>query len=406
MGFKERFAAIPWRFIDNVKDASAVVVYVTAQRYADPMTGVFNLTVAALAGRCDLGIDTTKRALKTLADSGWAALEGPPGGQRWRIIPPLNETIGVGSKTPPPPGGADQLGLLASGPQALAMPMAITNPKAQDEDPEDQKDLIATDEERIKAGQYDDPRNRSGIQTAIARVLRAAWIRDVVVGWAGAEPPEVGEAADINVLVQHLKAGATPSGVLNAWKAVPKHAWLAKTKDEGSPCYGLRALLQTRGGLLYEELRGIAKRLVVEDKAAIEARADIEFDEEVTAILPAFQSASTIDADDDPRNGKWVHGHSYRIRGLAPMPMIPIPVPNDDADSEVKTRCALLSTVQRALAAARSAKGTLELRYWPGVVDPVFRLRESILIERRQEHTAALIERDNTLRGRQAEVRP
>ncbi len=134
--------------------------------------------------------------------------------------------------------------------------------------------VIDVTEDAIARGLYEDRAAwPTGIGNAIAKVLHEAWVRIVWMGWAGAtSAPTRGVGADIAEIHRAIQDGATPCGILDAWRGVGRHTWLESTRASGNPAASIRTLLHTGNGRLYEELRVLgAQHRAAGDQAALGA---------------------------------------------------------------------------------------------------------------------------------------
>ena len=111
----------------------------------------------------------------------------------------------------------------------------------------------------IERGEWE--KTKPSNANALAELLRQVWIDEVWTAWADAgDPPTRGIGSDLVEIHKALKDGATPRGIVDAFRGVSGHPWFAATLAKGAPATALRVILHTNAGKLYEELAAIGRK--------------------------------------------------------------------------------------------------------------------------------------------------
>ena len=118
-------------------------------------------------------------------------------------------------------------------------------------------------EDSIRAGDWDSVTERSPGWASVVRVLTEVWTRDIWHAWAGKRTVPTSRSYAEQIERCLSKHGATPSGVLEAFRGIPEHEFFAVTLEQGKPAVDPRIALgvSTKGYAPYDELRelGVAK---------------------------------------------------------------------------------------------------------------------------------------------------
>jgi hypothetical protein len=306
MASSEPFQMLPNRLLDTVADPGAVWAYLWCRRFSNWKSGGLTKTTTEIAQLMGITQRTLAKYLKTLQTTGWMVLDGLPGQQFWRIIPPGAQLVrsapdavfqGVVFEKPSktasqspllrvpdfaalsdpgsdPESDPDLLGVVGSpvgqcstdldpalypeGGPGGTTPQGVKNrAPPPPEKPSTPPENLSV--EAIERGDWEEARPQNANALAIA--LRQVWIDEVWTAWAGGgEPPTRGVGSDLVEIHKALKDGATPRGIVDAFRGVSGHPWFAATLAKGAPATALRVILHTNAGKLYEELAAIGRK--------------------------------------------------------------------------------------------------------------------------------------------------